>query len=106
MHYLQPKVRRVRDLVWDRQEPDFKKLETFLNKLRVKVQTGPGGQRSRIKTIRGLEPMAGEFKFTNSDHRPTTVKVRLFSSLPLNMAYSSILTTGLFSRNVQHPHQT
>jgi hypothetical protein len=53
-----------------------------LKKVRVEVRTGPGGQRSRIKTIRGLEPMAGEFEFTNGEGRPTTVKVGPFYFLP------------------------
>lgn len=73
-------LRTVRDLVLDRQDANFKKLEKFLNKLRVNVRTGPGGERSRIKTIRGLEPMAGEFEFTNSDNRTMTVAVRTFFS--------------------------
>ena len=70
-------ARTARDLALDSQHPNFKKLEKFLNKVRVVVQTGPGGQRSRIKTIRGLEPMVAEFKFTNSENRTMTVKVRI-----------------------------
>jgi len=71
-------LRTPRELVLDRQDPKFKKLEKFLNKLRVDVRTGPGGQRSRVKTIRGLEPMAGEFEFTNSEGRTMRVGVRTF----------------------------
>ena len=41
----------VCDLVLDCQDPNFKKLKTFLNKLQVNVQTGPGGEWSCIKTI-------------------------------------------------------
>jgi len=78
MAYLN--ARTPRELVLERHEPRFKQLEKFLNKVRVEVQTGPRGERSRIKTIRGLEPMAGDFEFLNSENRPTTVKVRISSS--------------------------
>ncbi|KAF8968250.1 ribonuclease H-like domain-containing protein [Flammula alnicola] len=54
---------------------NFKKLEKFVKKLRIKIVTGAGGSRSRIKTIRGLVPEAGEYVFTKDDSdRETSVK--------------------------------
>jgi hypothetical protein len=60
MGYLN--ARTPRELVLDRQEPRFKQLERFFNKIRVDVRTGLRGEHLRVKTIHGLEPMAGEFE--------------------------------------------
>jgi eukaryotic translation initiation factor 2C len=101
-------LRTIRDLVLDRQDPQFKKLEKFLNKLRVDVRTGPGGERSRVKTIRGLEPFAGEFEFTNNEGRTMRVSVRTFFFLFFALNFRLFLDfnkPGLFSRSVQHPHR-
>jgi len=96
------------ELVFDSQDPRYKRLEKFLKKVRVKVRTGPGSQWSRIKTMRKLEPMAGEFEFTNGNRRTMTVKVRLFFfSLflsPSPFAHWFIISTGLFFRDVQYPN--
>ena len=57
-----PNAHTPRELVLDRQEPRFEQLERFFNKIRVDVRTGPMGEQLRVKTIHGLEPMAGEFE--------------------------------------------
>jgi len=102
--YLNVFAHQPQKLVLERQDPQFKRLERFLNKVRVQVQTGPRGQRSRVKTIRGLEPMAGEFEFINNKNRPTKVKVKIyFFFVVLNLAYPLDLITGLFLRNIQYP---
>jgi eukaryotic translation initiation factor 2C len=100
-------LRTIRDLVLDRQDPQFKKLEKFLNKLRVDVRTGPGGERSRVKTIRGLEPFAGEFEFTNNEGRTMRVSVRTFFFSLLRFeffAYSSILINQDYFREAYNIH--
>lgn len=48
--------RNVQDLQLAENHPNYKKLEKFLKKLRIKVLSGTGGKRSRI---RGIVPAGG-----------------------------------------------
>ncbi|KIM49646.1 hypothetical protein M413DRAFT_113312 [Hebeloma cylindrosporum] len=92
-------ARAPRELVMDHQDPRFKRLEKFLNKVRVEVRTGSGGQRSRVKTIRGLEPMAGEFQFTNSNDELLTVKDYFQRFYNLRIEHSRIVGIRLSGRS-------
>jgi ribosomal protein L29 len=74
----------VRKLKLSDHDPNFKRLEKFLKKLRIKVRTGVNGSKSRIKTIRGLIPAAGEFIF-EKDSEETSVQVRKTPSLYMSL---------------------
>lgn len=60
-------VNNVRQLELMETDANYKKLEKFLKKLRIKVVTGVNGSKSRIKTIRGLVPYGGEYQFLKED---------------------------------------
>ncbi|KIM35194.1 hypothetical protein M413DRAFT_32663 [Hebeloma cylindrosporum] len=77
-------ARAPRDLVMDRQ---------------VEVRTGSGRQWSGVKTIRGLEPMVGEFQFTNSNDELMTVKDYFLQFYNLRIEHSRIISICLSGRS-------
>ena len=71
-------ARNVNDLQLTENHPNYKKLDKFLMKLRIKVLSGPGGKRSRIKSIRGIVPAGGNYTFyKESEGEEITVAVRI-----------------------------
>lgn len=88
--------RNVQDLQLAENHPNYKKLEKFLKKLRIKVLSGTGGKRSRIKSIRGIVPAGGNYTFyKESEGEEVTVAVRitLFWILVHELIFSSSNTS-------------
>jgi eukaryotic translation initiation factor 2C len=55
-------------------DPKFKKLEKFLNNVRITI---PASSGRRTKTIRGLIERGGKFVFSKNDGQESTVAVSL-----------------------------
>jgi hypothetical protein len=53
-------------------DPNFKKLERFLNNVRISI---PSSKGQRTKTIRGLIEHAENFVFSKNDGQESTVGV-------------------------------
>lgn len=69
-------------------DPRYRELESFLNKLRIKMQTGP---RPKTRTIYGLEPQAGRYVFMKDNNKETTVAVGLRVRSTLSLSFPNIL---------------
>ncbi|KAF8188322.1 argonaute-like protein [Pholiota molesta] len=91
----------VRKLKLSDHDPNFKRLEKFLKKLRIKVRTGVNGSKSRIKTIRGLIPAAGEFIF-EKDSEETSVQQHFYKAYGIRIEHPGIIGVRLTGKNAPH----
>jgi eukaryotic translation initiation factor 2C len=71
--------RNIRDLVLDESDPPYRKLESFLRKVNVKILLP--GHADRRRAIRGLVSRAGQFQFSK-DGTVLTVEVRAYLADP------------------------
>jgi hypothetical protein len=69
--------RDARMLDMDGRTPQFRKLESFLRKLRIEVRVG---KEIKEKVVMGLVPNAGHFEFQNQDGVTNTIEVVCGSS--------------------------
>ncbi|KAF9486258.1 Piwi-domain-containing protein [Pholiota conissans] len=99
MNFLQ--TREVRHMRLSEHDPDFKRLEKFLKRLRIKVDDLVNG--STVKTIRGLVPAAGEHFFQEEDGSFTTVKQHFYRAYGITLAYPDIVGVRLKSKHSTHP---
>ncbi|KAF9484944.1 argonaute-like protein [Pholiota conissans] len=96
-----PGPRNVRNLQISERDPNFKRLEKFLKKLRIKVKTGVNGSKSRIKTIRGLVPEAGRVTFEKDDET-TTVERHFAQTYGIRLSQPQIFGVRLTGKHSQH----
>ncbi|KAF9486279.1 Piwi-domain-containing protein [Pholiota conissans] len=89
----------VRFLALSESSIDFKRLEKFLKRLHIKVITGAGGSKSRIKTIRGLKANAGRFAFQIEGRGTTTVNQYFATTHGIYLQHPDIIGVRLTGKN-------
>ncbi|PPQ82370.1 hypothetical protein CVT25_008331 [Psilocybe cyanescens] len=93
------RARDTRDLDLRERDMNFKNLEKFLKGVRMKVKAG----KSRIQTIRGLVPAAGEFTFIKDDTVEMTVASYFQQAYNIRIQYPRIIGVRLTSN--KNPRQ-
>ncbi|KAK0197553.1 argonaute-like protein [Armillaria mellea] len=89
----------VRALVLNQGDTKFHALERFLKGVRITV-TSPATRRPYTKTIRGLEPRAGQYEF-RKDGRITTVET-YFAALNRRIRYPDIIGLRLSTQDAEN----
>ncbi|KAL0580091.1 hypothetical protein V5O48_001950 [Marasmius crinis-equi] len=96
MQYLNSNNARGLDI--PRSSPAFKALESFLKKVKIITK-----HTKRTKTIRALEPKAGEYKFTDRNGIEVSVAEYLQRAYNVNVQYKTIVGVNLSGPNSDHP---
>ncbi|KAF9072924.1 Piwi domain-containing protein [Rhodocollybia butyracea] len=80
--------------------PDYRRLEQFLNNLKLMVNTP--ASKDRTKSIRGLIPNAGNFAFAK-DGQDMTVATYMKITYNIDIRYKAIVGVRLSPKNADNP---
>ncbi|KAL0580200.1 hypothetical protein V5O48_001793 [Marasmius crinis-equi] len=90
-------IQNARNLSLSRNSPSFIKLERFLRNVKIIVDT-----TKRTKVIRGLEPNADAFAFTDRDGQQLTVGQYLQRTYNIQLRYRGIVGVRLSGARADH----
>ncbi|KAE9406783.1 Piwi-domain-containing protein [Gymnopus androsaceus JB14] len=94
----------VRDLDLRPNSAEYRKLEKFVDKLKIFVDTpGSKGAMGVTKTIRGLASNAGNFSFQDKKGKDWTVASYLQTAYNITIRHKTIVGIRLTSRNADNP---